>query len=95
MACRPANLQYFDSAMKTMLDLPDELVIAARKVAAQRHTTLEDMVTRSLRKEIGSDAPSSSSNLYEVGEYGFLQLRRRNAVVTEELIEQIRESEGI
>ncbi|WP_050031217.1 hypothetical protein [Verrucomicrobium sp. BvORR034] len=82
--------------MKTLLDLPDELLVAARQVAAQRHTTLEDMVALSLRREIGIDGTSASTtDLYEVGEHGFLQLRTRNDVITEELIEQIRESEGI
>ena len=39
--------------MKTTLDLPDDLLIEAKAVAARRRTTLKEMVTRSLRREIG------------------------------------------
>ena len=38
--------------MKTTLDLPDDLLIAAKQVAIQRKTTLEELVTHSLRREI-------------------------------------------
>ena len=39
--------------MKTTLDLPDDLLIAAKKLAAKRRTTLRSLVERSLRKELG------------------------------------------
>ena len=38
--------------MKTTLDLPDELLIEAKAVAARRRITLKDMVAHALRREI-------------------------------------------
>lgn len=38
--------------MKTTVDLPDELVIAAKKKAAEDRTTLRDLLARGLRREL-------------------------------------------
>ncbi|MEY4484928.1 MAG: hypothetical protein RL693_2380 [Verrucomicrobiota bacterium] len=83
--------------MKTTLDLPDDLLIAAKQVAVRRRTTLKDMVAHSLRREIGLDAtPSVSQNaIYEMGEHGLLRLKKRGAVVTSELVYKMMEDEGI
>ena len=35
--------------MRTTIDLPDELAIQAKKAAAERRTTLRDLVVRGLR----------------------------------------------
>jgi hypothetical protein len=39
--------------MKTTVDLPDDLLIAAKKLAAERRTTIRSLVERGLRKELG------------------------------------------
>jgi len=39
--------------MKTTIDLPHHLLIAAKKLAAERGTTLRSLVERGLRKELG------------------------------------------
>jgi len=39
--------------MKTTIDLPDDLLIAAKKLAAERRMTLRSLVERGLRKELG------------------------------------------
>lgn len=41
--------------MKTTIDLPDELLIAAKKYAAEHRTTLRALVSRSLRRELEFD----------------------------------------
>ncbi len=46
--------------MKTTIDLPDDLFIEAKATAARRRTTLKELITRSLRREIGS-GPSLES----------------------------------
>ena len=40
------------SNMKTTIDLPDELLIAAKKHAAEHRTTLRSLVTRGLLHEL-------------------------------------------
>jgi len=39
--------------MKTTVDLSNDLLIAAKKLAAERRTTLRSLVERGLRKELG------------------------------------------
>jgi len=40
------------SCMKTTIDLPDDILIAAKKLAAERRTTIRSLVERGLRKEL-------------------------------------------
>ena len=39
--------------MKTTVDLPDDLLIAAKQKAAESRTTLRDLFERGLRRELG------------------------------------------
>jgi len=41
--------------MKTTIDLPDELLVAAKMYAAEHRTTLRALVSRGLRRELESD----------------------------------------
>lgn len=45
--------------MKTTIDLPDELLIAAKKKAAEDRTTLRAIFERGLRRELGEATPPS------------------------------------
>jgi hypothetical protein len=38
--------------MKTTVELPDDLMIAVKKAAAERRTTIRDLVERGLRREL-------------------------------------------
>ena len=40
--------------MKTTIDLPDDLIIAAKKQAAESRTTLREIFERGLRRELSS-----------------------------------------
>ena len=48
--------------MKTTVELPDDLVIEVKKAAAERRTTIRDLVERGLRRELASDAPQAAVN---------------------------------
>ncbi len=43
--------------MKTTIDLPEELLVAAKKKAAEERTSLRSLVTRGLRRELESGEP--------------------------------------
>ena len=43
--------------MKTTIDLPEELLIAAKKKAAEERTSLRKLVTRGLRRELEAAEP--------------------------------------
>lgn len=83
--------------MKTTIDLPDDLLIAAKQVAASRQTTLKEMITRSLRREIGltSSPPTSPLSVVEMSEYGLPRLKRRGAVITSEMVYKMMEDEDV
>jgi len=44
--------------MKTTIDLPDDLLIRAKKRAAETRTTLRDIFERGLRRELNGSAGS-------------------------------------
>jgi hypothetical protein len=78
--------------MKTTLDLPDDLLIEAKAVAARRRTTLKAMVEHALRREIAPQAPLQEDGPYELNELGMLCLKRRpGAPVTLEMIRDLQE----
>jgi hypothetical protein len=79
--------------MKTTLDLPDDLLIEAKTLAARRRTTLKAIVERALRRELQPPPPVQNPNpeKYEVNELGFLVIKRGpdSPVITTETIRQI------
>ena len=77
--------------MKTTLDLPDDLLIEAKAVAARRRITLKDMVAHALRREIMPETALSSpeSELYEVGSFGILRLKKRGDTVDEDTVRKL------
>jgi hypothetical protein len=42
--------------VKTTVELPDDLLISAKKTAAERRTTLRDLIERGLRRELAKPA---------------------------------------
>jgi len=77
--------------MKTTLELPDDLLIEAKQVAAKRRTTLKDLVVRSLRREIGMDRPTDLpfDSPFEIGALGLPVLKRTGAVLPAEAYREL------
>lgn len=77
--------------MKTTLDLPDDLLMEAKAVAARRRTTLKDMVAHALRREIMPETAlsPSESELYEVGPFGILRLKKRGATMDDDTVRRL------
>jgi len=78
--------------MKTTLDLPDDLLIEAKTLAARRKTTLKAIVESALRREIrpAAELENPDPEKYEVGPFGILRLKRRpGGKVTVEQIKAI------
>lgn len=65
--------------MKTTLDLPEDLLIEAKTLAARRKTTLKAMVESALRREIrpAAEMENPDPEKFEVGSRGFLVLKRK------------------
>lgn len=45
------------TAVKTTIELPDELLIEAKKRAAEERTTIRSIMERALRRELNVEAP--------------------------------------
>ena len=65
--------------MKTTLDLPDDLLIEAKTLAARRKTTLKAVVESALRRELrpAAEIANPDPEKFEIGPLGFLVLKRK------------------
>jgi hypothetical protein len=77
--------------MKTTLDLPDDLLIEAKTLAARRKTTLKAIVESALRREIrpAAELENPDPEKYEVGPFGILSLKRSGKMLTVEQVQQL------
>lgn len=80
--------------MKTTLDLPDDLLMEAKSIAARRRITLKAMVEHALRREIGPATPQPAIPFVR-SEDGVMRLPHRGVRVTTEMIRQLMDEEGI
>lgn len=77
--------------MKTTLDLPEDLLIEAKSVAARRRTTLKLLVENALRRELSPAAERTNPDpsRYVVGPFGILSLKSGGAAVSAERMERL------
>lgn len=90
--------------MKTTIELPDALLRRAKVLAAQRDTTLRELVIEGLQHITGSGGSHASPRLTgeepsvaTIGEHGLPVLRRASPTkrpVTRALVERLREELG-
>jgi hypothetical protein len=88
--------------MKTTIDIPAPLYRRAKIRAAERGESLKKLVIDALQRSLdasprGSGISASGEDpLFTTNEFGFPILRGRDGViVTEEIVNRIREEEGI
>ena len=68
--------------MKTTIELPDDLFIEAKTVAARRRTTLKALIEHALRREIAPPADFPPDSPYDVGPFGILSIKKRGEPVS-------------
>jgi len=87
--------------MKTSIDLPDSLHLKAKARAAEQGVTLGEVVVVALEKGLDParvPARQPHEPHFEIDELGLPRLRRipgDTTVITDELLNQLREREGI
>lgn len=81
--------------MKTTLELPDDLLIEAKAVAARRRTTLKAIIEHALRREIQPAPPPATDAPFVRGKDGVLRLPKRGVRVTTEFVRQLMDEEGL
>lgn len=77
--------------MKTTLDLPDDLLIEAKILAARRKTTLKAIVEHALRREIrpADEIKNPDPEKYELGPFGILSLKKRGRMMKSEEVQHL------
>jgi hypothetical protein len=77
--------------MKTTLDLPDDLLIEAKTLAARRKTTLKAIVESALRREIRPrvELENPDPAKYEIGPFGILSLKRSGKTLKAKQVQQL------
>jgi hypothetical protein len=83
--------------MKTSIDLPDFLHRRATARAVEQGVSLDEVVVAALEKGLASARPPAEPH-FDIDELGLPRLRcvhGDTTVVTEELLNQLREREGI
>lgn len=77
--------------MRTMLDLDDDVLQAAKDRAAREHTTAGKVLSRLARHAL-TKGPEKPGVKETKAIYGFRPIASRGGIVTNELIEQLRNS---
>ena len=77
-----------DCGMRTTLDLDDDVLAAARSIATARKQTMGKVVSDLVRQSLATKLKKAPSGIP-------LLPRRRGVIVTNELIDKLREDEGI
>lgn len=78
--------------MRTTIDIEEDVLLAAKELARHEKTTAGKIISRLARKGLSGDGPKSRKIEYK---NGVPLLPRRGVIVTNEMINKIREEEGI
>ena len=78
--------------MRTTLDIEEDVLLAVKELARHEKTTAGKVVSRLIRKGLTGDLRKSRKVTYR---NGVPILPSRGRIITNELIDQIREEEGI
>ena len=89
--------------MKTTIELPDALMHRAKIAAAQERTTLKQLMIEGLEQRLAEPPPSKpfkltpeQEEIFEICELGYPVLKKdREGVMTNEMVNQLREELGI
>ncbi len=78
--------------MKTTIELPEDLLRAAKAIAGRRGTTLKAIITHALEREVYDGNPLSEG--FEVDNDGLPHLPSRGARVTSDLVSKLLDEEA-
>ena len=78
--------------MRTTIDIADDVLLAAKERARREHRTMGAVVSDLLRQAL--TAPPQSAVREPRPVYGFRPFARRGGIVTNELIDQLRNEDA-
>jgi hypothetical protein len=89
--------------MRTTLDIADDILFAAKELARREKKSLGQVISELARRAFAApaapyppDSPTAAPQVSErLAAYGIHPLPKRGGIVTNELINRIRDAEGI
>ena len=81
--------------MRTTLNIDDDVLVAAKELARRERKTAGEFVSELMREALRARANPSAAGRSKRNLYGFEPIPAGGAVVTNELVDQLREELGI
>ena len=82
--------------MRTTLDIEDDLLVAAKELARREGTTAGQVISALVRQALTQTAKSGVPVANEPeAVYGFRPFASRGSVVSNELVDRLRDQEGV
>ena len=80
--------------MRTTLDIDDDILSAARERARREKTTAGKIISALARRALTSGPPNSGASGKPKSRFGFRPFPSRGGIVTNELIDSLREEDA-
>lgn len=80
--------------MRTTLDIDEDVLAAARELGRREHRTLGEVISLLARRALTTSTSGGAGVSEPASFYGFAPLPSRGVVVTDELIDRLREESG-
>jgi hypothetical protein len=96
-----SNIKHGGNEMRTTLDIADDVLFAAKEIAQREKKSLGQVMSDLARKAfaVGTYQPTADQTVPHVSErlaqYGIQPLPSRGVVISNELIERLRDAEGV
>jgi hypothetical protein len=96
-----SNIKKSGDEMRTTLDIADDVLFAAKEIAQREKKSIGQVMSELARKAfaVGAYQPQADQTVPRVSErlaqYGIQPLPSRGAVISNELIERLRDAEGV
>lgn len=81
--------------MRTTLDIELDVLSAAKEIARQKHVGVGKVVSELLRQALTGNAGSAATHQSSASATGFDPFPSRGVIVTNDLINRLRDAEGI
>ena len=81
--------------MRTTLNIDDDVLVAAKELAARERTTVGKLVSDLAREALRARANTARERRIHRGFYGFKPIPAGGNVVTNELVDELREELGV
>ena len=80
--------------MRTTLNIDDDVLIAVKELARRESRSLGDVTSSLLRQSLTQRDADGTADTGQESEFGFHPFPKRGGIVTNELIDRLREEAG-